>query len=83
MTKIFHVRKRHLPGNETAYEVVAGPEGEPGVVIASHRLPCAADDLALLLNRITTIYCADCTGRTSKELTWDLLCRIDSLTPFL
>lgn len=83
VTKPFHVRRNLLPDNRTVYEVVAAPDGDTGVVIAVHALPCVADDLALLLNRITTIYRADCSNRTSRELTWDLLCRIDLLTPFL
>lgn len=83
MTQTFHVCPKVLPEGRTVYDVIAGPDDETGVVVITHSIAAVADDLALLLNRLATLYGADCTDRTARELTWDLLFRLDTLAPAL
>lgn len=81
MATLFHVLPTERPGEGRLYEVIAGPTDGPGVLVAAHPLANVADDLALLLNRLAERYGADGTDRTSRELTWDLLYRLDALAP--
>lgn len=83
MTELFHVRRNVLSDSRVTYEVIAGPQDNGGILVASYPVAYVADDLAILLNRITELYCAECSDRISREATWDLLFRIDALALFI
>lgn len=80
MDKIFRVRPNTLSDDSATYDVIAGSEGG-AAVIASPPSANVADDLALALNRIAALYLATGSERAARQLTHDLLYRLDTLLP--